>query len=70
MASKRKIKNCQEKKSQGPRNLENHITMTKNNPQTINDYLNQKHGEEGTDSRREFTQKSHAYMVAELVKNA
>lgn len=44
--------------------------MTKNNPQTINDYLNQKHGEEGTDSRREFTQKSHAYMVAELVKSA
>ena len=44
--------------------------MTKKNPKTINDYLDRKYGESGTESRSEFKQKAQAYMVAELVKNA
>ena len=44
--------------------------MTKKNPKTINDYLDGKYGESGTESRSEFKQKAQAYMVAELVKNA
>lgn len=44
--------------------------MIKKNPKTINDHLNRKYGEQGTESRNEFTQKSQAYMVAELVKDA
>ncbi len=44
--------------------------MTKKNPKTINDYLDRKYGESGTESRSEFKQKAQAYMVAELVKDA
>jgi ribosome-binding protein aMBF1 (putative translation factor) len=44
--------------------------MTKKNPKTINDYLDGKYGESGTESRSEFKQKAQAYMVAELVKGA
>lgn len=44
--------------------------MTKRNPKTINDYLDHKYGEKGTESRSEFTHKAQAYMVAELVKEA
>jgi len=44
--------------------------MTKKNPKTINDYLDRKYGESGTESRSKFKQKAQAYMVAELVKDA
>ncbi len=44
--------------------------MKKKNPKTINDHLNRKYGERGTESRSEFSQKAQAYMVAELVKEA
>jgi len=44
--------------------------MTKKNPKTINDYLDRKYGENGTESRNEFKQKTQAFMVAELVKDA
>jgi len=44
--------------------------MKKKNPRTINDYLDRKYGESGTESRSEFKQKAQAYMVAELVKDA
>ena len=44
--------------------------MKKANPKTINDYLDSKYGESGTESRSEFKQKAQAYMVAELVKEA
>ncbi len=44
--------------------------MTKKNPKTINDYLDDKYGKSGTKSRIEFKQKAQAYMVAELVKEA
>lgn len=44
--------------------------MINKNPKTINDHLNRKYGEQGTESRSEFTQKAQAYMVAELVKDA
>ena len=44
--------------------------MTKKNPKTINDYLDRKYGESGTESRSEFKQKAQAYMVDELVKDA
>ncbi len=44
--------------------------MTKKNHKTINDYLDRKYGENGTESRSEFKQKAQAFMVAELVKDA
>lgn len=44
--------------------------MKTKNPKTINDLFNQKYGEEGTESRKEFEQKAEAYMVAELVKES
>lgn len=44
--------------------------MTKKNPRTINDYLDRKYGEKGTESRSDFTHKAQAFMVAELVKDA
>ena len=44
--------------------------MTKNNPKTINSYLDNKHGELGTQSRSIFTQKAQAFMIAEVVKDA
>jgi len=70
MASKRRVKNYQGKKLRKRRNLEKCILMAKKNPKTINDYLNRKYGEKGTESRSKFTQKAQAYMVAELVKDA
>lgn len=44
--------------------------MIKKNPKTINDHLNRKYGEQGTELRSEFNQKAQAFMVAELVKDA
>lgn len=44
--------------------------MNKQNPKTINDYLDRKYGEKGTESRNNFRNKAQAYMVAELVKDA
>jgi len=44
--------------------------MTKKNHKTINEYLDSKYGESGSESRTEFKQKVHAFMVAELVKDA
>lgn len=44
--------------------------MKTKNPKTINDLFNQKYGEEGTESRKEFEQKAEAFMVAELVKES
>ena len=70
MASKRRARNYQLKRSKERRNLEKCITMTKKNPKTINDYLDGKYGKDGTESRGEFKQKAQAYMVAELVKEA
>jgi len=44
--------------------------MKTKNPKTINELFNQKYGEPGTKSRKDFEQKSEAYMVAELVKES
>jgi HTH-type transcriptional regulator / antitoxin HipB len=46
------------------------IGMKTNHPKTINDHLNQKYGEPGTKSREVFEEKSQAFMIAELVKEA
>jgi len=37
---------------------------------TINEHLNKKYGEKGSDSRDEFTEKAQAYMIAEMLKSA
>lgn len=42
----------------------------KTNPKTINEFLDQKYGKEGTKSRENFKQKAEAYMIAELVKES
>jgi ribosome-binding protein aMBF1 (putative translation factor) len=44
--------------------------MKTKNPKTINELFNHKYGEPGTKSRKDFEQKSEAYMVAELVKES
>ncbi len=44
--------------------------MIKRTPKTINDYLDSKYGEKGTESRSDFNRKAQAFMVAELVKDA
>jgi len=40
------------------------------NPKTINVLFDQKYGKKGTPSRKEFEQKSEAYMIAELIKES
>jgi ribosome-binding protein aMBF1 (putative translation factor) len=42
----------------------------KNNPISINEYFDQKYGKIGTTSRDAFEEKSQAFMIAELVKDA
>ena len=42
----------------------------KNNPKTINEHFDQKYGKLGTLSRDAFEEKSQAFMIAELVKDA
>lgn len=44
--------------------------MKKKNPETINDFFNDKYGKNGTSTRHEFERKAEAYMVAELVKDS
>ena len=44
--------------------------MKTSNPKTINEHFSQKYGESGTKSRTEFEEKSHPFMIAELVKEA
>ena len=44
--------------------------MKKSNPKTIHEHFNRKYGESGTKSRAEFEEKSQAFMIAELVKEA
>lgn len=44
--------------------------MKKDSPKSINEYLDKKYGEEGTNTRNEFVQKTQALMIAELVKEA
>lgn len=44
--------------------------MKTKNPKTINDHFNQKYGEVGTKSREVFEERSQAFMIAELVKDA
>lgn len=44
--------------------------MNKNNPDTINQYLDNKFGKEGTTTRSDFKEKAQAYVIAELVKEA
>ncbi len=44
--------------------------MQTKNPKTINDFFNQKYGQKGTESRKDFEQKAEAYMVAELVRES
>ena len=44
--------------------------MKKKNPKTINDLFEQKYGNKGSQNRKEFEQRSEAYMVAELVKES
>lgn len=42
----------------------------KKNPKTIKEHFDQKYGEAGTASRDAFEEKSQAFMIAELVKEA
>lgn len=44
--------------------------MKTSNPKTINEHFNQKYGESGTKSRVGFEEKTQAFMIAELVKEA
>lgn len=44
--------------------------MKNENPDTINEYLNNKYGNEGTDNRSEFNQRAQAFMIGALVKDA
>ena len=44
--------------------------MKKENPKTINEYLDNKFGNPGTSGRNEFGKKAQAFMIAELVKDA
>jgi len=44
--------------------------MKKAKIKSINDFLDKKYGEEGSESRTEFRQKAQAFMIAELVKDA
>ncbi len=44
--------------------------MKTKNPKTINEHFNHKYGEEGTKTREAFEEKSQAFMIAELVKDA
>jgi HTH-type transcriptional regulator / antitoxin HipB len=44
--------------------------IKKVNPKTINDLFDQKYGEQGSKSRKDFEQKAEAYMIAELVKDS
>jgi len=44
--------------------------MKKKNPETINEYLNDKYGKQGEESRSEFLLKAHFFIVVELVKDA
>jgi len=37
---------------------------------TINEFFDQKYGNKGTESRKEFEYNSEAYMIAELVKDS
>jgi len=37
---------------------------------TINEHLDRKYGEKGSESRDEFDQKAQAYMIAEMLKSA
>ncbi|MEB2777800.1 helix-turn-helix transcriptional regulator [Algoriphagus sp. D3-2-R+10] len=42
----------------------------KKNPTTIKEHFEQKYGQIGSESRRVFEEKSQAFMIAELVKDA
>ena len=44
--------------------------MKTSNLKTINEHFSRKYGESGTNSRTEFEEKSQAFMIAELVKEA
>lgn len=46
------------------------IIMKTKNPKTVNDLLDKKYGKSGTNIRKDFEQKTEAYMVAELVKES
>ncbi len=41
-----------------------------NNTKTINEHLDRKYGEKGSNSRDDFNEKSQAYMIAEMLKSA
>ena len=44
--------------------------MKTKNPTTINEHFDRKYGAKGTESRAGFEEKSQAFMISELVKEA
>ncbi len=44
--------------------------MKAKHPKTIGEHLNQKYGEPGSKTRGDFEERSQAYLIAELVKDA
>ena len=43
--------------------------MTTKNPNTINEYFDQKYGKVGTPGRTNFEQKAEAWFIAELIRD-
>lgn len=41
-----------------------------NKAKTINEHLDRKYGEKGSESRDDFNEKAQAYMIAEMLKSA